>query len=131
MPTYFYPEARKLEDIGPNLVVEETRDDILFDILPIQNVPASMLQWSVEDDPDGLQQLRGLDGAPVHVVDKLAAALLKVMAQPKVKDALLRQGSVLTPLGPKEFAPYMAMDTERWRSVAATIRYQPTAGKPS
>lgn len=70
-------------------------------------------------------------GAPAHVVDKLSAALLKVMAQPKVKDALVRQGSVLTPLGPKEFAPYMARDTERWKSVAAAIRYQPTAGKPS
>lgn len=70
-------------------------------------------------------------GAPVHVVDKLAAALLTVMAQSKVQDALLRQGSVLTSLGPKEFATYMAMDTERWKSVAASIRYQPTAGKPS
>jgi tripartite-type tricarboxylate transporter receptor subunit TctC len=70
-------------------------------------------------------------GAPAHVVDKLAAALLKVMAQAKVREALVRQGSLLTPLGPKEFSPYMARDTDRWMAVAAAIRYQPTAGKPS
>jgi tripartite-type tricarboxylate transporter receptor subunit TctC len=70
-------------------------------------------------------------GAPAHVVDKIGSALLKVMAQPKVKDALVRQGSVLTPLGASEFASYMARDTERWKAVAAAIRYQPIAGKPS
>lgn len=68
-------------------------------------------------------------GTPSHVVDKLSAALLTVMAQSRVKDALVRQGSVLTPLGPREFAPYMARDSQRWKAVAVTIRYQPTAGK--
>ena len=70
-------------------------------------------------------------GVPAHVVEKLASALLKIMSQPKLKDALVRQGSVLTPLGPKEFARYMAADTNRWKSVASAIGYQPTAGKPS
>ena len=63
------------------------------------------------------------------MVDKLAAVLLKVMAQSKVKEALMRQGSVLSPMGPKEFGLYMSKDTERWKAVASAIRYQPTAGK--
>ena len=67
--------------------------------------------------------------APPQVVDKLAAVLLKVMAQSKVKEALMRQGSVLSPMGPKEFGLYMSKDTERWKAVASAIRYQPTAGK--
>ena len=70
-------------------------------------------------------------GLPAPVVDKLSAALLKVMAQPKVRDALVRQGSVLTPLGPREFASYMGGDTNRWKSVATAIGYQPTVRKSS
>ncbi len=65
-------------------------------------------------------------GVPSQVVDTVAAALLKVMAQSKVKESLLRQGSVLMPLGPKEFRPYMSKDTDRWKSVATTINFQPT-----
>lgn len=67
MPTYLYPEASELRAIGPNLVAEETRDDILFQIMPITTSNTSIIRWTVEDDDQGLQQLRGLDGAPVHV----------------------------------------------------------------
>jgi tripartite-type tricarboxylate transporter receptor subunit TctC len=49
------------------------------------------------------------------------------MADPKVQEALVRQGSVLMPLGPQPFAAYMARDTARWKEVAATIEYRPTA----
>lgn len=70
-------------------------------------------------------------GTPAPVVEKLGAALLEVMAQPAIRDALVRQGSVLMPLGPKELAAYMAKDSAHWKSVATTIRYQPVAGKPS
>jgi len=65
--------------------------------------------------------------APAAVIAQLGAALLKVMADPKVQEALVRQGSVLMPLGPEPFAAYMARDTARWKEVAATIEYRPTA----
>lgn len=68
MPTYLYPEARELREIGPNLVARQTENDITFQIMPIRNVDAALIQWSLEDDDRGLQQLRGLDGAPLHVV---------------------------------------------------------------
>lgn len=70
-------------------------------------------------------------GTPAPIVEKLSAALLKVMGDPKVKDALVRQGSVLTPLGSREFASYVAQDSARWKGVATAIRYQPVAGKQS
>lgn len=67
MATYLYPEARELRAIGPALAFDMTRDDVLFSILPMTTSNATMLQWSVDADDYGLQQLRGLDGAPVHV----------------------------------------------------------------
>jgi tripartite-type tricarboxylate transporter receptor subunit TctC len=70
-------------------------------------------------------------GTPAPIVEKLSAALLKVMGDSRVKDALVRQGSVLTPLGFREFATYVAQDSARWKGVATAIRYQPVAGKPS
>ena len=51
--------------------------------------------------------------APTPMIAQLGAALLKVMADPKVQEALVRQCSVLMPLGPQPFAAYMARDTAR------------------
>jgi hypothetical protein len=67
MPTYLYPEAREIREITPNLVVDLTKNDVLFQVMPIRSVNAGLIQWSLDDDEQGLQQLRGLDGAPVHV----------------------------------------------------------------
>ena len=53
------------------------------------------------------------------------------MAQPQVKETLVKQGSVLMPLAPKALASYMTADTQRWKDVAAAIRYQPVGGKAS
>jgi hypothetical protein len=68
MATYQYPEARELREISPALMADITKDDFIFSVFPITESNATMLEWSVEDDDFGLQQLRGLDGAPVHVV---------------------------------------------------------------
>ncbi|VTU30629.1 Argininosuccinate lyase [Variovorax sp. SRS16] len=64
-------------------------------------------------------------GTPAPIVARLSDALLKIMKLPEVRAALLRQGSVLMPLGPEPFAHYMAEDTARWERVAKTIRYKP------
>jgi hypothetical protein len=68
MATYLYPEARELREIGPNLVTDLTMNDVLFQVMPIRTTNAPVLQWSLDDDEYGLQQLRGLDGANVHVI---------------------------------------------------------------
>lgn len=67
MATYLYPEARELREIGPTLVQNETDNDVLFQVMPITTSDAAMIQWTVEDDALGLQNLRGLDGADIHV----------------------------------------------------------------
>lgn len=64
-------------------------------------------------------------GTDARVVSKLGEALLKTMALPHVREALIRQGSVLMPLGPEPFAKYMSEDTERWKRIAKTINYKP------
>jgi hypothetical protein len=68
MSTYIYPEARELQALGPVLQAPETiNDPLLTRILPITKTNAPLLQWSVEDDDYGLQQLRGIDGAPTGI----------------------------------------------------------------
>ena len=67
MATYLYPTLRELRDLGPELVAEQMQGDALFDLMPVRSVNAAHLQWMVEDDDFGLQQLRGIDGAPLMV----------------------------------------------------------------
>ncbi|WP_077001700.1 tripartite tricarboxylate transporter substrate binding protein [Variovorax sp. KK3] len=64
-------------------------------------------------------------GTPAPIVKKLGDALLKTVALPHVREALVRQGSVLTPLGPAPFAKYMTEDSARWERIAKTIDYKP------
>jgi tripartite-type tricarboxylate transporter receptor subunit TctC len=64
-------------------------------------------------------------GTPRAIVTQLGAALLKLMGDPQITDALIKQGSVLMPLGPEQFAAYMTRDSARWAGVAKTIHYQP------
>lgn len=64
-------------------------------------------------------------GTPAPIVTKLGEVLLKIMAQSHVREALIRQGSVLMPLGPEPFGKYMSEDTERWKRIAKTINYKP------
>ncbi|RZL87369.1 MAG: tripartite tricarboxylate transporter substrate binding protein [Variovorax sp.] len=64
-------------------------------------------------------------GTPAPIVGKVGDALLKAVALPHVREALVRQGSVLTPLGPEPFAKYMSEDSARWERVAKAINYKP------
>ena len=68
-------------------------------------------------------------GTPANVIAKLSATILDIMQRPAVRDALIRQGSVLMPLGPAPFAHYMVVDTAGWEHVAKTINYKPTLVK--
>lgn len=64
-------------------------------------------------------------GTPAPVVAKLSEALMKAMAMQHVREALVRQGSVLTPLPADAFARYVVEDSGRWKSIAKTINYKP------
>lgn len=68
MATYLYPTARELMAIGAEFVAQETLNDpLLSRVFPITTSNSALLQWSVDADDYGLQQLRGIDGSPVHV----------------------------------------------------------------
>jgi hypothetical protein len=67
MPTFTYPTNRELQAIGPVKVARLTQNRVGFQILPMRNVPFGAVQWKQADNYFGLQQLRGLDGAPTHV----------------------------------------------------------------
>jgi tripartite-type tricarboxylate transporter receptor subunit TctC len=65
-------------------------------------------------------------GTPAPVIARLSETILDIMKRPAVRDALIRQGSVLMPLGPVQFAHYMVEDTAGWERVAKTINYKRT-----
>lgn len=60
-------------------------------------------------------------GAPAHtpteVVDTLNHAVTAGLADPKVKAQLLALGVILDPMTPKEFAAYIAAETDKWGKV--------------
>ncbi len=68
MSTFLYPQLREMRELGPTLAASTVKIDPILDrVFPVVNVNAPMLQWSVDADDFGLQQLRGLDGSPLGV----------------------------------------------------------------
>lgn len=67
MPTYTYPTNHELVTIGPEKVARKTETRVGFQIMPLRSVNASTIVWEQRDNFYGLQQLRGLDGAPNQV----------------------------------------------------------------
>lgn len=66
--TLIYPSNASLTEVAQVLTPTMTMDDILFDIMPIENVEADILMWEQMDDFIGLQQIRGINGQPSRVV---------------------------------------------------------------
>lgn len=54
---------------------------------------------------------------PKPVVDKLNAAIMKIMNRPDVKEAWAKQGAVPMPMSPAEFEKYLKADIEKWAQV--------------
>lgn len=53
-------------------------------------------------------------GTPPEIVDKLNAAILKLLADPEVKDKLAKQGSEPSGKTPAEFKQFIASETQKW-----------------
>lgn len=56
-------------------------------------------------------------GTPAAIVDKLDAALMKVMQDPALRKRLSDEGSIVTPLPTAQFRKYIADDAERWQRI--------------
>src|SRR5688572_8477721 len=67
MPTFSFPTAAELRRVAqdklPNLIAQRP----IFDIMPIETSDSHILLWEQEDNYVGLQQIRGLNGAPGRV----------------------------------------------------------------
>lgn len=65
---FIYPTSVEMREIEPDLISRGRAGRIGLDIMPSRTVNAAKVRWSQKDNYYGLQQFRGLDGAPVHVV---------------------------------------------------------------
>lgn len=89
MAEFTYPKNSELSEIAQDLVAVLTRDDPIFDILPIRSVDASLVEWEQGDNYVGLQQIRGLEGEPLRVK---RVGLKRFAQQPGVFGEFLRIG---------------------------------------
>ena len=64
---YLYPTNRELSTIAPQKIARMAENRVGFQIMPMRDVRAATIEWQQRDNFYGLQQLRGLDGAPTHV----------------------------------------------------------------
>jgi tripartite-type tricarboxylate transporter receptor subunit TctC len=62
---------------------------------------------------------------PAPVVERLHAAVLRAMALPQVRDALIRQGIEPRTSTPAEFAGHVASEVRRWTAVVQQANIQP------
>jgi hypothetical protein len=61
---YTYPEASELREIEQELLPAAVADDPIFDQFPVVESDRARLRWVQKDNYQGLQQIRGLNGAP-------------------------------------------------------------------
>ncbi len=84
----------------------------------VKDIPTMTEQGFPSMTVGSWQGLLAPAGTPQPIIDKLYAALIKVMALPEVKDRLAAGGvSVVTSKSPQDFHEFMKKDTERWAKV--------------
>lgn len=81
MAAYLYPNNAEITAVAQDLLPVLTADDPIFEYFPIVDSDATTLIWDQEDNYIGLQQLRGIDGAPQRVK---RAGVKRYVAEPGV-----------------------------------------------
>lgn len=64
---FMYASSATRREIEPDLLQRGRAGRLGFEILPEKPVPTGKVRWTQKDNWFGLQQMRGLDGAPLHV----------------------------------------------------------------
>lgn len=67
MAEYSYSDANTLTDAGREKMRTLEQDDPIFGYFPIEEKDVSVISWEQEDADAGLQQVRGINGAPKRV----------------------------------------------------------------
>jgi len=84
----------------------------------VKDIPTMAEQGFPSMTVGSWQGLLAPAGTPKPVIDKLYAAIIKVMAMPDVKDRLATGGvSVVTSKSPQDFHDFMKKDMERWAKI--------------
>jgi tripartite-type tricarboxylate transporter receptor subunit TctC len=84
----------------------------------VKDIPTMAEQGFPEMVVGSWQGLLAPTGTPKPIIDKLYAAIIKVMALPEVKDRLATGGvSVVTSKSPQEFHEFMKKDSARWAKI--------------
>lgn len=67
MPSYTFPTAAELKEVEQELMPRLIADRPCFELLPVENSDFPIIMWEQQDNFLGLQQVRGLGGAPNRV----------------------------------------------------------------
>jgi hypothetical protein len=65
--TFNFPTSAEVKAIGPVKIARDSQERLGLKILPMRDVNAAMVEWTQKDNFFGVQQLRGLGGAPSYV----------------------------------------------------------------
>ncbi|WP_265307415.1 Bug family tripartite tricarboxylate transporter substrate binding protein [Verminephrobacter eiseniae] len=66
----------------------------------------------------GFQGVFAPAGTPPAILDKLADAVIKTLAQPEVRERLASQGLNVAPMNPKEFTAFVQAEAPKWAQLA-------------
>jgi tripartite-type tricarboxylate transporter receptor subunit TctC len=64
-------------------------------------------------------------GTPQAIVDKLNAEVRKIVAQPDVKAAWVKQGAAPMSMTPSEFTAYLNKDIAKWATIVKASGIKP------
>lgn len=64
MPMFTYPENAVLTEIAQDKLPALQQNRVIFEIMPIEEEDASLIVWEQKDNYTGLQNVRGINGAP-------------------------------------------------------------------
>lgn len=90
----------------------------------LPDVPTAIEQGLKGLESSGFQGLVGPAGLPREVVDRLAAELRKLQAQPELKARFAAAGSELHPRSPAEFAAHVKAESEKWSTLIRQRKLQ-------
>jgi hypothetical protein len=67
MADFLYPENSVLTEVAQEKTATMAQADPLDEFIPIENIDSHLVEWEQEDNWVGLQQVRGINGAPPRV----------------------------------------------------------------
>lgn len=67
MPDFLYPDNSVLTEVAQVKMATMAQADPLDEFIPITDIDSHLVEWEQEDDWVGLQQVRGINGAPPRV----------------------------------------------------------------